>query len=330
MRDFFIYAETAFHHEGDMEFMLRLIDAAEEAGADGIKFQVLINFDELIASTHPAYAQLKGYVFTIDQWREIFSYASGKALGLVVMPLDSGSFALIEEFKSSVRYLELHSVSYYDEFIKQEIRKNGADLILSVGGRTRKEIDEAIQFFGKQLTVLMTGFQAFPSAIADIRLRKIIDLVKNFPDLKIGYADHSSFDDYWAIESNGVAYTLGASVFEKHLTIAEGTKRVDYESAIGVEKLKQIKTKLNDLFLIINAYHDPFEMTTAEMNYRNRQKMVVAIHDLKEGDVVRAKDIALKMTGRFDGFARVEDLIGMTIKQPVKKDTIIKSEDVAR
>ena len=39
----FIYAETALHHEGNFDYLLKLIDCAEESGASGVKFQVTIN-----------------------------------------------------------------------------------------------------------------------------------------------------------------------------------------------------------------------------------------------------------------------------------------------
>jgi N,N'-diacetyllegionaminate synthase len=329
MRDRFIYAETAFHHEGDQNFLLQLIDAAVKANANGIKFQVLVDLNELIAKTNPAYETLKPYVFSVQQWRQIFQYARQKGLALVIMPLDKDSFILVEEFKSDIRYLELHSISYHDIAVKERIKKSGIELILGAGGRTKEEIKNALSYFGKQLSVLMTGFQSFPSKMEDIQISRIKLLREMFPSLAIGYADHSSFNDPWGVDSNTLAFSLGASVFEKHLTTQEGVKRVDFESAVGPDKFSLIREKLDSLHNILYAYPDPFEMTPAEVNYRNRQKMAVATRDLKAGEKVSEKDLALKMVGRFDGFATLEALVGKIIKNDVLSETIIKPEDVA-
>jgi N,N'-diacetyllegionaminate synthase len=328
MRKSYIYAETAFHHEGDINFLYRLIAGAAEAGVHGVKFQILINFDELISKHNPAYEKLKQYTFSTAQWTDIFNYTLSHNLQIIAMPLDPGSLDLMKSFKGKIKFVELHSVSYYDTAVKEAIKKSGIDLLLGVGGRTREEIQDAQTYFGDQLKILMVGFQAFPSKIEDIRLRKISELRQQFPDLAIGYADHSSFADSWCIDSNLIAYALGATVFEKHLTLNEGEKRVDFESAIGVEKLKIIKEKLESMHNILHSYPDAFEMTRQEQAYRDRQKMAVASRDLFEGQSIQESDIALKMTGDFTGFPSKEALIGKMLKKDVKSDSIIKQEDV--
>lgn len=324
----FIYAETAFHHEGDINYLMKLIDRAVEAGVDGIKFQVLININELISAYNPAFEKLHTYVFTIETWKKVFQYAIDCGLALIIMPLDLASFNLLDDFGSKLTYLELHSVSFNDMEIRERIKKTNIDLILGVGGRTKEEIQLAVVEFEHQVKILMSGFQSFPSRIGDIRLRRISDLKRDFPGLEIGFADHSSFDDPWAIESSGVAYSLGATVIEKHLTLDEGEKRVDYESAVNVEKLKKIKHNLDTLFSILFAYEDSYAMTQAEIVYRNRQKMVVANRLLHEGEILKKEDLALKMIGRFDGFSKLADLIGKKLKKSIPSDFLVRSEDV--
>lgn len=67
----------------------------------------------------------------------------------------------------------------------------------------------------------MVGFQAFPSKLEEIKLSRISFLKTKFDSLKIGYADHSEFNSEDAIESNLYARLLGASIFEKHITLKE-------------------------------------------------------------------------------------------------------------
>jgi len=329
MNKSFLFVETAFHHEGDLEFMLRLIDEAASIGMDGVKFQVLINFDELISRVNPAYEVLKAYVFDYDQWCRIFDHAKHRGLALIVMPLDTGAFQLVDAYRKDIKYLEIHPISFYDADVKAKAKQSGVDVIVGVGGRSLEEIDEAMGYFGTKIKVLMVGFQAFPSVIEDIRLRKIQDLHLRYPEISIGYADHSGFDDPWAVESNTLAYALGATIFEKHITLQEGVKRVDFESAIGIEKLKAIKSKLDQAYQILYDYPDVFAMTPAEERYRGRQKIVVASRDISAGEVLSRKDLALKMTGALTGFSRYEHLVGKRLRQSVSIDTIIQPDDVS-
>ena len=41
----------------------------------------------------------------------------------------------------------------------------------------------------------MVGFQSFPTKFTDINIEKVNTLKKLYPNTKIGYADHTSFDD---------------------------------------------------------------------------------------------------------------------------------------
>ena len=42
---YYLYAETAFHHAGNKEYLFKLIDEVKKSGAKGIKFQVLIELN---------------------------------------------------------------------------------------------------------------------------------------------------------------------------------------------------------------------------------------------------------------------------------------------
>ena len=88
----YLYAETAFHHEGDFNYLLRLVDAAVSAGCHGIKFQVLIDIDEFMSSHHDSYNKSREWLFTYQQWTEVLSYAQDQGLDIVLMPLDTSAF----------------------------------------------------------------------------------------------------------------------------------------------------------------------------------------------------------------------------------------------
>lgn len=324
----YVYAETAFHHEGDQEFMIELIKSTADSNVEGIKFQILIDSDSFVSSLHKSYNHIKSWCFDEKKWEDFLAITIEKKLDIIWMPLDIKAVLLAKKFKNNIKYIEIHSVSFYDEDLHIAVKETGLPVLLGIGGRTFEEIDWAIRFYGNQLKVLMMGFQSFPSLIEDIRLKKILTYKKSFTNLEIGYADHTSYADAMALKSNEYAYLLGASIFEKHITTQEGIKRTDFESAISSHKLSTIHQALNQLYKIMNSYPElkEHEMTIAEIKYRDRQKVCVAKQSIIKGAIITAEDVVLKMVDTANGIAEKKLVVGKKINETVHKDEVIKSD----
>jgi sialic acid synthase SpsE len=323
----YLYAETAFHHEGDEVYLRELIEAVAATGVQGIKFQVLLDVNEFASSRHRAYDSIGRWVFSLDQWRALFQLALDRNLEIIMMPLDTGAFRLAEEFP--LRYLDLHSVSFHDPAVVPRLKTAKLPVILGTGGRTPAEINEKISELGATPLTLMTGFQAFPSDLKDIRLSRIACFRQRYPDLLLGYADHTGFADPYAVHSLEYAFLLGARVFEKHVTLQEGKQRVDFEAAVGMDKLKTIKSRLEYLAsLLSGSCEDAMEMTPAEIRYRERQKFVVARQALKAGQVLRAEDLFLKITDEGCGYAHLQAVIGRRLVKALERDEVITRESI--
>ena len=322
---YFLYAETAFHHEGDEGYLKELIEAIAETGIQGIKFQVLIDVNEFASSRHKAYSSIGNWIFTLDQWRFFFDLALDRGLDLIMMPLDGESFHLTREFPIS--YLDLHSVSFHDPLVVKQMKSSGLPIILGTGGRTLDEIDQKIGYFSDQSTVLMGGFQSFPSDLQHVRLARLSFLKERYPESIIGYADHTSYDVPYAVTSLEYAFLLGARIFEKHVTLQEGRKRVDFEAAVGIKKLTDIKMKLDYLeSLVTPSGVKSMEMTPAEIKYRERQKFAVACQNLEAGHVLRASDLLLKITDENLGYPSIDSLVGHKLNRAVCRDEVITKD----
>jgi N,N'-diacetyllegionaminate synthase len=327
MNKFYLFTETAFHHEGDRDYLISLVDETAKTGADGIKFQVLTKPTDFISTNHPSFNQLSSWCFQIKEWESIFSYTQKKGLDIILLPLNTEALLLTQLF--DVKYVEVHSVCFNHLKLLEEIKKSQSNVILGIGGRNIKEIKETISFFGGLVKVLMVGFQSFPTSIGDIKLERIMYYKNRFPELIIGYADHSAYNDNFSIKSNEYSRILGASVFEKHITINEGIKRTDFESAVEGLKIKKIINALNFIENNILFPADKIlKMTESELNYRNRQMRVVAHKLISAGKVLDYNDLTLKMTGNNEGFTTINSLIGKTTTVEIKVDKLLTQNDV--
>ncbi|MFV8281353.1 N-acetylneuraminate synthase family protein [Christiangramia marina] len=319
MNSFYLYTETAFHHQGDLEFLKKLILESKNAGSKGIKFQVLTNINDFVSTYHKAYKDLSSYCFSLEEWDQIFSYTASIGLDIIMMPLNIEALVLLKNH--AVKYIDIHSVSFNDTRLLNAVRESNIDIILGVGGRTLDEIFIQKNNFGDKLKILMVGFQSFPSKLEKIKLSKIEQLKCIFPELEIGYADHSSFDDKFSVLSNDYARLLGATVFEKHISITEGEDRVDAASAVDPSKITNIIDRLNFIEKFIIDKEDSFVMEEEEITYRNRQLVCVAVEDLKSGEILNVDTVALKMIhDPSDCFKIPRQIHGKVLKKNIKKD----------
>lgn len=320
MANYFLYAETAFIHQGDKAYLEALIKKVAGSGATGIKFQVLTDVNDFVSSCHKNYDALASYCFSLQEWEEMFRLAVNLGLEIVLMPLNAKALKLAQEFP--VKYIEIHPVSYHDNSLRKAVKVTRCDIILSTGGRTIEEIKRDLSYYEDQAKVLLVGFQAFPSKLEEVRLHQIAYYHQKYPSLQIGYADHSAFDHEHAITSLEYAYLLGARVFEKHVALTAGEERVDFSAAVGTEALDEIATKLNFIERYINPGSSIIKaMTPAEELYRQRQLICVASHDIPKGHVVTTEDVVLKMYhDPIDTYADVSLVVGKKVDESISKD----------
>lgn len=328
MSDFYFYTETAFHHQGDIQYLKDLVKASKEAGADGVKFQVLTKAEDFISTRHSAFNELKSYCLDFNEWRDIFEYTDNLGLDIIMMPLNLEALEL--RIHSVIKYVDIHSISFNDRKLHESIRETGLSLILGIGGRTQEEIEHLKHFFGEQIKVLMVGFQSFPSKLEDVKLGKIKYIKEMFPEFEIGYADHSAYDHPHALVSNDYAYLLGATFFEKHITLEEGRERVDSASAIKPEKIQKIIENIKFLSeYVFLSPEEVFDLNEKEIIYRNRQAACVATDHIDEGEVIRQEKVALKLIDDAENvFSDIDDVVGKVALTSFDKDIPIKTNQV--
>lgn len=322
---YYFYTETAFHHEGDIEYLKKMIDASFELGVDGVKFQVLVDYDELIGSKHPAYHIFKKALISEEDWVDVLNYCFSKSLDVIFMPCDSKALEMVEKKKVSPKYFDIHSVSFYDQEILNRIKNLQIPVILGVGGRYFEEIQEKVFFFKDQLDTIMMGFQSFPTRLENLKIEKIRLLKERFPKIRIGYADHSSQGSKDSIYSNDCAYLLGARVFEKHITISPKEERFDWQSASIPTDIKEILERLNrlDSEILNKSEEELHQLNSDEVSYRMREKVAMAKYRLEKGTVLNSSNVVFKMSGIEGGYGKIEPLLNKKLNKVLEVDELI-------
>jgi sialic acid synthase SpsE len=329
-KEFYIYAETAFIHDGDGEYLIKLIDEARKAKCDGIKFQILIENENANTPDLDNFNDIYRWIFTPETWLKVIKLAKQKNLEVVVLPIDVKAVQFCKTHLQYIDAIEIHSACFNDYFVLKELSTiSDIPIMLGVGGRIPDEIDYTLDMLkANKYLILMYGFQSFPTHMEDIDLLKI-QKYKEVYNLPVGYADHTRYDDEFGDSLVKYAYVLGARIFEKHITLHKGKKRVDYESAVEYTDILRLREKLNTLITALGE-NDISVLNEAERRYKSREKQLVYTKDIKAGETITYNCLGFKVSANTSDLEQkdIHKIVGCKAAKNLHKNNVVKSDDI--
>ena len=217
----YVIAELGINANGDIKLAKELIDMAKDAGCDAIKFQkrtieLVYSEQELDAFRESPWGttnrqQKQGLEFSIEQYRELEAYVKSKGLDFIVSCWDTNSVDLIES-NCNVRYHKVASALLTDRAFLERLNMTGKPIIVSTGMSTEEEIDAAMSIL-KNVEYVLACTSTYPTKDEEMNLRHIITLKANYPNVKVGFSNHSS-----GMLACFGAVALGADAVEFHIT----------------------------------------------------------------------------------------------------------------
>lgn len=327
-----LIGETAWHHDGDFNFMKELVQTiAKDTKADYIKLHLTLDIDEYMHNDHPGYEWAKKRMFSENQWDSIIQIV--KQSGKKPMFLFNDTKAVDFGMKYRPDIVEIHSVclndshllSYLKECLLPETR-----IVLGVGGTDVYEIENAVNTINSDNIVLMHGFQNYPTKYEDINFRKVQKLMQLYPNYEHGYADHTAWDN----PHNEIITLLGAGLgmdyAEKHLTTVPGEDRTDWQAAISIElfnsisvKLKVVEKALGDGNLALNDGEKSYSV------FGPNKKAAILNRQVQKGEELSAELYSFKRTSQTTDISQIEalNMRGKIFKESYSEGHCIKKYD---
>ena len=330
----FIIAETAYNHEGDFCYLIRMVEDIARLRLDAVKFHLLLNPESYITKSHNLYAEYKKWLFSAKEWDKVINHAKRKGLDVVALCDDVESVRHIVKRHPRIFGLELHAVSLNDVFMLKEAALFPNKVILGVGGSTIDEIRYAVDFLRKRRKkdiLLMYGFQNYPTDYSEINLSKALRL-REFFGLPVGYADHTSYDDANNEVISCMAAMMGINILEKHYTPEPGKARIDFQSAVGRDAMQNIKALMALSLSIFGS--SQAAMSEAELGYGKvgpMKKAMVARKDISRGEKVTLGKVWFKRTAEVSMLRQSQflGLLGLSASRLIKKDDVISFDNVS-
>ena len=216
-----IVAEAGSSHQGESARAFELIEAAGQAGADCVKFQVIFA-DEIVhpktgsidlpGGRTPIYDRFRALERDLSFYSRLKERTEKRGMLFLCSAFGLRSARLLRDL--GVQAVKVASPELNHFPLLQELAGYGLPLIVSTGVSTLSDIERALIAAGPQ-TVLLHCITSYPAPEEEYNLRVIPNLQGIF-GCPVGVSDHSR--DPLLVP--GLAVAMGAHVIEKHLALS--------------------------------------------------------------------------------------------------------------
>ncbi len=328
-----IIAEVAQAHDGSLGMAHAFIDAIADAGADAVKFQTHIAEAEstpdepwrvkFSLQDKTRYDYWKRMEFTEEQWRGLKEHAEKRGLLFLSSPFSLEAVELLK--KVGVAAWKVASGEVTNPLMLDAMAETGLPILLSTGMSTLQEIDEAVARIrekGLPFAVLQCT-SMYPTPPEKIGLN-MIPFFRERYGCPVGLSDHSG-----TIYPALAAVTLGAKVIEVHVTFHRKMFGPDVPASITMEELELLVKGVRFIETMLShpVDKDSLALELAEMR-RLFTKSVVARMDLPKGTVLKREHLTVKKPGTGIPAARLNELVGRRLQRDIRKDEMIREEDI--
>ena len=309
----------------DIEECKRLFVMARDAGARAVKLQkrdveelYTQNFRDSIYNSENSYGRTYGehrefLEFSFGQYLELQEFANYLGITFIVTAFDLPSLEFVEALE--VPFYKVASGSITNPLLLRKIASLGAPILVSFGGAPDALVEAAVQTLaanGAEL-VLLHCVAGYPPKPEELSLERIKFFSAQYPDSVIGFSDH---DD--GISMALVAWSYGARVFEKHITLSHTNKGTDHAFSLEAAGLRSYIGNLNEAH-IASPLRDQPQESELEPIY----KMGSAVYlnrDMVKGEVVRAENLVLKSPAEGLPGWDYDDIIGQVLVRDVRSE----------
>jgi N,N'-diacetyllegionaminate synthase len=237
----FVIAEIALSHDGSLGMAHAFLDAAAQAGADAVKFQMHIagaesTFDEPFRVAFSR-QDLKRYdywrrtAFTAEQWRELAAHAKQRGVAFLSSAFSVEAVRLLVGL--GVTLWKVPSGELRSRDLLEAMLATRGHILVSTGMSPWQEIDETVALLSSQGAgfTLMQCTSRYPTPFSEVGLN-VLEQMRSRYSRPVGLSDHSG-TPFPAL----AAMARGATVIEVHVTFDRRMFGPDVPASITFDEL---------------------------------------------------------------------------------------------
>jgi len=327
----FIIAEIGNNHNGSVEVALEMVNAAQEAGADCVKFQMR-NMSSVYRKkslakqgedlgTEYVLDLLERFQLSENEHKKVAKYCDDRGILYMCTPWDSDSIVALEAL--DVQAYKVASADLTNLPLIENLIATKKPLILSTGMSSVEEIQITTNFLNSRNAefVLLHCNSTYPAPFHDINLSWMKKLEGIHP--LMGYSGHER-----GIAVTLAAVALGAKVVERHFTFDRNMEGPDHAASLEYEEFSALVEGIREIEV---ALGDGVERTISQgemINRENLAKSLVASRDLVAGTVIEPHHLSVLSPGQGLSAQNYEQLLGRTVQRDMLEEEYFYPSDL--
>jgi sialic acid synthase SpsE/sugar phosphate isomerase/epimerase len=327
----FVIAEIGNNHNGSVELALEMVNAAHEAGANCVKFQMRnmssvyrkksLNKQGEDLGTEYVLDLLERFQLSQHEHKQVAEYCDQKGILYMCTPWDSESVVALEAL--AVKAYKVASADLTNLPLIERLIATKKPLILSTGMSSVEEIQITTDFLNSRDAefALLHCNSTYPAPFHDINLNWIKKLKEIHP--LIGYSGHER-----GIAVTLAAVGLGAKVVERHFTFDRSMEGPDHAASLVPGEFGALVAGIRE---IEEALGDGLSRTISQgemINRENLAKSLVASTDLVKGTVIESQHLKVLSPGQGLSAQNYEKLLGRAVQRDMLEEDYFYPSDL--
>lgn len=280
----YVIVEAGCNHMGQMEIAHEMITtAATFCKADAIKFQKRCPKElltpEQYNAPHPnpynsygkTYGEHREFLeFTVEEHAQLKKWCEDVGITYATSVWDMTSAKEIASLRPDFIKIPSACNNHY-EMLQWLCENYEGEIQISFGMTTHIEEENIVQLFEKygraKDLVLFNCVSGYPVPFTDVCLLEIKRMREQYEDRvkAIGFSGH-----HLGIAVDIAAYTLGASVIERHYTLDRTWKGTDHAASLEPDGVRKLARNLKAVYDALKS--KPEEILPIEMEQREKLK----------------------------------------------------------
>lgn len=325
----YVICELSGNHNGSLDRALSLIDAAAKTGCDAIKIQsytpdtMTIDCDsddfQIKNGTWAGYNlyQLYEEAYTPFEWHQaIFDRAAKHGITIFSTPFDETAADMLDELGAPA--FKIASFEIIDLELIAHVASKKKPMIISTGMASLSEIERAVEVArnaGCKDIILLHCISSYPAPNDQSNLRTLAHLSAAF-GLIGGLSDHTH-----GTATSVAAVALGASVIEKHFTLARSDGGPDSAFSLEPEEFRRLCSDCADAWVSLGRVD--YNRQKAEESNLVFRRSIYVIRDIKKGEALSRENIKVIRPGFGLAPSELNLCLGRIAKFDLKRGTAL-------
>lgn len=312
-----------------------MIEHAKKSGVNAIKFQTF-KAEEFISDKNLTYTYVsqgkeitesmlemfKRFEFNHDDWFKIKKKCDTEKILFLSTPQNPSDLELLLDL--NIPAIKIGSDDLTNIPLIKKFASTKLPIILSSGMATLSEISDALDavgFFSNYPTILLVTTSEYPTPPEDVNLKKFETLSLKFPDLSLGFSDHTV-----GPLASSLACVMGSVFFEKHFTLDCNLPGPDHWFSSNPQQLKIWRDSIITSFQMLGSSVVKPTKQEEKMIIITRRS-IVALKDLNQDDVFSHENLGLRRPGTGLKPVELKKIVGKKASKKITKGKILQKDD---